>query len=62
MKVNVKDILNSMTREELIGSELSFIKAVASKVLDDLYEEIKHGDEEHQKWLKDKIEEFKKSL
>lgn len=24
----------------------------------ELYEDIKHGDEEHQKWLKDKIEEF----
>ncbi len=23
-----------------------------------LYEEIKHGDEEHQKWLKDKIKMF----
>ena len=33
-----------------------------NKVLDDLYEEIKHGDDEHQKWLKDKIEEFKKSI
>lgn len=31
-------------------------------LLDRLYEEIRHGDEEHQKWLKDKIEEFKKSL
>lgn len=23
-----------------------------------LYEEIKHGDEEHQQWLKDKIDKF----
>lgn len=28
------------------------------KILDSLYEAIKHGDEEHQQWLKDKIDEF----
>lgn len=28
------------------------------ELLDNLYEEIKHGDEEHQKWLKNKINEF----
>lgn len=27
-------------------------------LLNELYEEIKHGDEEHQQWLKDKIQEF----
>ena len=29
-----------------------------SVMLNNLYEEIKHGDDEHQKWLKDKIQEF----
>lgn len=38
------------------------IKSRIQEKLDELYEDIKHGDEEHQKWLKDKIEEFKKSL
>lgn len=37
-----------------------------SKRLDDilnkLYEEVKHGDEEHQKWLKDKFNEFAQRL
>lgn len=28
-------------------------------MFDELYEEVKHGDEEHMKWLKDKIEDFK---
>jgi len=27
--------------------------------LDELFLEIEHGDDEHRKWLKDKIEEFK---
>jgi hypothetical protein len=27
-------------------------------LLDLLYEEIKHGDAEHQKWLRDKMDEF----
>lgn len=27
-------------------------------LLRELYEEIRHGDEEHQQWLKDKIEDF----
>jgi bacterioferritin (cytochrome b1) len=29
-----------------------------AEILRKLYEEIKHGDEEHQQWLKDKIEQF----
>ncbi len=28
------------------------------EILNQLYDEIKHGDEEHQQWLKDKIDEF----
>ena len=27
-------------------------------MFNELYEDIKHGDEDHQKWLKDKINEF----
>jgi hypothetical protein len=34
------------------------IKPNFERCLWELYEEIKHGDEEHQKWLKDKIQEF----
>lgn len=33
-------------------------KQNAIELIWSLYEEIKHGDEEHQKWLKDKIVEF----
>lgn len=29
-----------------------------AELLRQLYEEIKHGDAEHQKWLYDKIEDF----
>lgn len=31
-------------------------------LLDVVYETIKHGDEEHMKWLKDKCEELKRGL
>lgn len=30
-------------------------------ILEKLYEEIRHGDEDHQKWLKDKIDNFEKN-
>lgn len=30
-----------------------------NKLLNTLYEEIKHGDQDHQDWLKNKIEQFK---
>lgn len=29
-------------------------------LLNDLYEEIKHGDDDHKKWLKDRIDQFVK--
>lgn len=28
------------------------------RILDELYERIKHGDDEHKKWLKDEIQKF----
>lgn len=34
----------------------------AKYILDATYQHIKHGDDEHQKWLKDKLEELKKEL
>lgn len=40
------------------AGELDIPVPNVSKVLRDLYEDIKHGDEAHQKWLKEKIEEF----
>ncbi len=30
----------------------------SAKLMMELYEEIKHGDEEHQEWLKEKIKDF----
>lgn len=33
-----------------------------NRLLDEVYEQIKHGDAEHQKWLKNKLEEIKKGL
>lgn len=30
----------------------------ATKLFSDLYNQIKHGDDEHQQWLKDKMDEF----
>lgn len=39
-----------------------YSKTEVREMLDDLYESIKHGDNEHQTWLKFKIEEFKKKV
>lgn len=33
-------------------------KSKIAKLFDELYEEIKHGDEDHQKWLKDTMNKF----
>lgn len=38
------------------------IRQYAEHLLDAVYEHIKHGDEEHMKWLKDKCEELKREL
>lgn len=48
------DITTGKNDNELRGKQ-----QLISTFLDELYEEIKHGDEEHQRWLKSKIEEFK---
>jgi hypothetical protein len=42
--------------------EHGFIKDYTELILNELFKEIEHGDDEHRKWLKDKIEEFKKEL
>ena len=38
------------------------IRQYCHHLLDKVYDTIKHGDEEHMKWLKDKCEELKKDL
>lgn len=45
---------------ENVMMEKDFNNSV-KKILNDLYKEIKHGDKEHKKWLKDKIQEFIKT-
>jgi hypothetical protein len=40
----------------------TIVKEFSIYLLDQVYETIKHGDEEHMKWLKDKVEELKKEL
>lgn len=35
-----------------------FAKAHVRKALEEIYEDAKHGDEEHQKWLKDKFNNY----
>ena len=44
-----------------IGTE-EYFKGLLNldKKLDELYNEIKHGDDAHQQWLKEKFEDFKK--
>lgn len=39
-------------------AELDVAADDPAEILRELYEKIKHGDEDHQKWLKDKIESF----
>lgn len=41
---------------------LKALRLAQEYALNDLYEEIKHGDDEHQRWLKEKIETFKSNL
>ena len=38
------------------------IREYSNHLLDQVYETIKHGDEEHMKWLKDKCEELRNNL
>lgn len=49
-KPPVYDNMNGLNKEIKNAAIITLFK--------ELYEEIKHGDEEHQKWLKDKIEDF----
>lgn len=37
---------------------IDFAKMHVKAALDELYEQCKHGDEEHQKWLKDKFNAY----
>lgn len=45
----------------VIGKEIMFkndFKLATRKLFAELYNEIKHGDKKHRKWLKDKMNEF----
>ena len=45
----------------VIGEQVMFekdFKKCVKKLFKDLYKEIKHGDKEHQLWLKNKIDDF----
>jgi hypothetical protein len=37
---------------------IEFAKLHVKAALDSIYEEAKHGDEEHQKWLKEKFDSY----
>lgn len=37
-------------------------RSSAKQLFEELFEEIKHGDQEHQDWLKNKMDEFIKRL
>ncbi len=51
--------------EHIIGEQImleeNFIDA-SKKMLDDLFIEIEHGEQDHRDWLKDKINDFKSRL
>ena len=48
--------------EEILDNAPIYSRNEVYELLDKLYEDVKHGDDDHQKWLKDKIEEFKKGV
>ena len=42
-----------------VGSDtFLYPKSTVIALFNQLYEEVKHGDDEHQKWLHDKIQDF----
>jgi hypothetical protein len=51
-------VIDDRTSKALTKAAIKFLK----NKLDELYLEIEHGDDEHRKWLKDKIEDFKTRL
>lgn len=50
------DLANYLKKIQI--SKKSVLKIILKQHLNKLYEECKHGDEEHQKWLKDKFEDY----
>lgn len=65
MMVRIHDPISAMEiieKYRLTGT-IEFIATVHpfKKFSDELYKEIMHGDEQHQKWLREKIDEFLKS-
>ena len=56
--VDVSDQLNSDFEDIPLWVQDAMIIYAKNK-LDELYLDIEHGDEEHRKWLYDKIQEFK---
>lgn len=63
-----EDVTNAILRsiEKRPDAAATFIedgiRTFTEGLLDHLYTEIEHGDEDHRKWLKDKIHNFKKIL
>lgn len=55
---------NEIVYKDAIVKEIAIeaSKVFSYNLLDYVYESIKHGDDEHQKWLKDKIEEVKREI
>lgn len=52
-------------RESAISEETVLeetIKEILPVIFEDLYQKIKHGDAEHQQWLKNEIDNFLNSL
>lgn len=58
-----KDVCVEMKRTRgAVDSRLRFLKKPNLKeALDELFEQVKHGDQEHQKWLRNKFDEFLKN-
>ena len=56
----ITEMIESPDEKGIYSTSVCFTKIdnLFDKAFKDLYEEIKHGDEEHKKWLKDKINHF----
>lgn len=55
---NNSRLRNDKTVEDITSIMIEFAKEKVKEALEDIYEKAKHGDEEHQKWLKEFFDNY----
>lgn len=53
---------NDPTWEKVLEKTHGIIDDMAERYINDIYDDIAHGDEEHRQWLKDRLEKWKPLL